>query len=201
MLKTSTGRLLARWMTPRFPLEMAAASVTTLAVVLTLGGLGRATSEPKLVKLSVKPAPIDRPMTDEDEARASFIERFALAHVAPRLPETVVVDPARASASAAQRGPTLVLTHERMRVADAGSVVASPPRRPADLTLPQAASATPARPTDGARKSADEAFRIPLISDAVAGLGAKLPSGRDMLDGVGAVARRVGGLFSGNSRS
>lgn len=198
MIEASGKSRFARWMTPRFPIEMAVASLGTFAIMLALGGLGRTTNDAKLVKLTVRPAPVDRPYLDHDDAAsAGFIERFALAHVAPPLPESAIVSPQpRAEASAAPHAPGLVLTHDRIRAAEATSSVASPPRRATELAQSDSVPAPAAPPEPKAPE-----FRIPLVSDAVANLGARLPSGRDMLDGVGTLARRVGGLLSGTSRS
>jgi hypothetical protein len=180
-----------QWLTPRFPLEMAAASVLTLAAVVVIGDRSAPpkTPVPEASKLVLQAPPRAIPLpTQSDQRTADFIEKFALAHVGPPLPENMLADgeqakpprpPERAALPAqAQR--------EKPRPVVVRTVTAKPPQRPAD------AAPGEAEPKDvAAANPPPKGFRIPLVSDVTD----KLPSGRDMLDGVGSVGRRIGSIF------
>jgi hypothetical protein len=183
-----------RWWTPRFPLEMLGASLLTLFAVVALGDLGRRAHEEAAPAKLVAQAPrLTLPPTPAADARtAEFIERFALAHVRAPLPEEALAEPE----APPSRAP-VAIAREHARPAPAKSVVAvRPPTRPVELVAfepppepaPLAAAPSPRKP---------RGFQIPLVSDAVESIGARIPSGRDMLDGVGSVGKRIGAIFGG----
>ena len=176
------------WLTPRFPLEMAVASAGTLALVLVFGGMGREPAEGPMValKTAAKPPDPPAPAIDSGARTDEFIERFALAHVNPPLPESALADPDPAKASpprAAQAAPA------RDRAKPAPAVAAAKPTpRPQDVALVEPPAAP--KPPEPAKK---EGFHIPVVSD----LFAKLPTGGDIVNGVGAAGRKVASLFGG----
>ena len=181
-----------RWWTPRFPLEMLGASLLTLIAVVALGDVGRrAHDEAAPAKLTAQAPRLNLPANPvADRQTAEFIERFALAHVRAPLPEAALAEtetpPARAPVAAVR---------ERARPAPAKSVVAAlPPARPVEL----AAFEPPAAPVAAApRPEKPRGFHIPLVSDAVDTIGARIPSRRDLIDGVGTVGKRIGAIFGG----
>ena len=185
-----------RWWTPRFPLEMLGASLLTLIAVVALGDIGRRAHDAAApVKLTAQAPRLSLPANPvADRQAAEFIERFALAHVRAPLPEEAV-----AEASAPSARAPVNAARERARPTPARSVVAArPPTRPVELVAfetPTAAEPAPA--VVALRPEKPAGFRIPLVSDAVANIGARIPTGRDMLDGVGSVGKRIGGLFGG----
>ena len=177
-----------RWLTPRFPLEMAAASLATFALVLLVGELGRGDADPPLVQLktAAKAPRIDLPPSPSDEARTdAFIERFALAHVSPPLPESALADPGPAKPPFAQRLSQPALSHEKPR---GETATVKPPARPQMIAL---AEPPPVAPAPSSPKKVG--FSIPVVSALVA----KLPTGRDIMNGVGAAGRRVASIFGG----
>ena len=181
-----------RWWTPRFPLEMLGASLLTLIAVVALGDVGRrAHDEAAPAKLVAQAPRLNLPANPvADRQTAEFIERFALAHVRAPLPEAALAEtetpPARAPVAAVR---------ERARPAPAKSVVAAlPPARPVEL----AAFEPPAAPVAAApQPEKPRGFHIPLVSDAVDTIGARIPSRRDLIDGVGTVGKRIGAIFGG----
>jgi hypothetical protein len=183
-----------RWWTPRFPLEMLGASLLTLITVVALGDLGRRAHEEAAPAKLVAQAPrLTLPPTPTVDARtAEFIERFALAHVRAPLPEEALAEPetppVRAPAAAVR---------ERAHPAPAKSIVAVlPPARPVKLAAfepPAAPEPAPVVP----KPEKPRGFHIPLVSDAVDTIGERIPSRRDLLDGVGSVGKRIGAIFGG----
>lgn len=186
---------LIRWATPRFPLEMLAASALTLVFVLTVGDLGRQSRESAApVKLALQAAPRLAPAPSEADLRAAeFIENFALAHVSAPLPEEALNDPDqnRARAPLPPRA-VLAAQKEKPRAPASRIVAARPPARPGEIAVAVAEPAT-ARTVAVAEES--DGFRIPVVSDVAATIASKIPSGRDVLNGVGSVGRRIGSLL------
>ncbi len=181
-----------RWATPRFPLEMAVASLATLVVAIIVGDAGRQTHSSPPVKVDLQANPRTLPVARADEARLSaFVENFALAHVAPPLPEASV--DAAAMGSEPQSRAVQVLAKSKPRPAPRPAKVLPPSSRPALAALPDRATAAAAATSAEAAKPG---FRIPLVSDAASGVSARLPSGRNIVDGVGAVGRRIGSIFA-----
>ena len=210
----------AHWLTLRFPLEMAFASAATLAVVF---GYAALRSEPapvvsaKVAMTPVSAVPVGG--ADPRDRLSRFVEQTALAHVGPLRPDAEI-DAADAQPPAAVEVATRTLAvHERTKA------VAAKPERPqrtdgpvlradisprvdpapliTDATLrpPQpipvrsleASGAAPAVPRLEAR-AADKTnggFRLPIVSD----LAAKLPTGREVSDGVSAFGKRIGAIF------
>ncbi len=169
---------------------MAAASGLTLAVIAIVGGVASRLGAPAAPKTPVhaqqQPAP-----SDEDARAAEFIQNFALAHVSPPLPESALADPDQTSIPVLppQREAVAVeqmaRTKPPLRPPFAKAPLVKPPARPMDVV-----QAVPSGSVPPAQKPAG-GFRIPFVSD----VAAKIPSGRDIMDGVGSVGRKIGSIF------
>jgi len=175
------------WLRPRYPLEMALASAATLATVLVVGSLGQHASAPPKATLAAAPF---KPDDSGDARTAEFMENFALAHVRAPLPESAIADPPSSnSAPSSAPPPRAAVAVMQLQRARPKPVVApaKPAAKPVEPVQTVAATASNSVPPRAEQKS----FRIPFVSDTVD----KLPSGRDIVDGVGAVGQKIGSLF------
>ncbi len=170
---------------------MAVASFLTLALTFVIGHLARDPSALTAVdSKGVMNIPSRPQMTGDDELRTSeFMERFALAHVNPLLPESALVETVQAQHAAGQllhRRPVTPSIKDRVRpIATPISTIGKPPSRLSQL--PDANLAVPI-----AISVEKEGFRLPLVSDLVSGIGKRLPSGRDFLDVLEVAGRKIG---------
>ena len=196
------------WLTPRFPLEMLLASAVTLGLVLAfLIPANEAVREPPK---AAAPASLQVAMLGPDprDRMSRFMEQTALAHVgtlrseaeieaADAMPTPAAVEIANRDASS--RAKALAKTDsapQRPEFALPKSLALKPPlpipaARPQDvaINLPEAPRLD-MRPKE-IREKSSSGFHIPLVGD----LTSKLPSGRDVVDGVGSVGKRIGAIF------
>ncbi len=192
-MSVSTSSRPRAWLTPRFPVEMAVASVLTLGLVLVVGEFGRQPQPeiaPAKVALQAPPRIIPLPTQSDDRTR-EFIERFALAHVSPPLPEAAITAPAEARAPRPPERAAAALLQpprDRPKAPSIRTATARPEQKP---TIVAREDLTPPAPIGAAPRAKSAAFRIPVVSD----VADKLPSGRDILNGVGAVSRGIGSVF------
>ena len=217
----------ARWLTPRFPLEMTFASALTLAVVFAFAMPRReAPANPPVSVAAVTPvkAPLNVSGPDPRDRLSRFVEQTALAHVGPLRPEAEIeaADAPSAPAAVVMTNRTLSV-QERNRTANArpdatprgeaaaradAPARADTPLRPELALLPkapniprpplaipphneEAANLLPEAPRLDGRPKDKAGFHLPAVSD----LAAKLPSGRDISDGVSSMGKRIGSIF------
>jgi hypothetical protein len=181
--------------------------------------------QPAPVAASVAPKPaMDLSGPDPRDRLSRFVEQTALAHLGPlrpeeeieaadtpRTPAAVELTNRAASAQERSRAPvarsetpvrteTVIRTETAARVETPlrpelaqpkGSIVLRPP-----LAIPphnlEAANMPPEAPRlDGHPKYKATGFRLPAVSD----LTSKLPSGRDISDGVASMGKKIGSIF------
>jgi hypothetical protein len=177
------------WLKPRFPLEMAAASLATLVLVVLVGDMGRGSRDSSTPKLVLQAAPrvvVAQPAADE--RTTEFIEKFALAHVSAPLPESMISDVDRAAPPRPpERAALAQPQREKPRPQIVRTIATKPPQKPVETAEAEA----PVVPQPAVARVQQTGFRIPVVSD----VADRLPTGRDIMDGVGAMGRRIGSIF------
>jgi hypothetical protein len=154
MARIGTSDIL-RGLVPRFPLEMAVASLATFLGTALWFDLPHRLEDatppvPEKVTLQAEPLPIRMFQPSEDHETSAFMEAVALSHVAPLRPQNevdrVALDPPPAVQVMA-RGPA----REKAKLAASGTVP-QPPPRPATMkmvALPAAGALTVTPPSGG----------------------------------------------------
>ena len=185
---------------PRFFFELAAAGFLTLMAIVLLGKYASAPLV-ETAKYVSKAAPLSiAPQIRDEQNVAEFMERFALSRVAAPLPERAVQEPTKINApvlpSSAPMTKPFVLRDTQLTGEKSKSVAVKSPPVPIPRAVERVMERQPVPQAEAPKTSVETkpnpGKRIPIISD----IAEKIPSGRDIIDGVGSLGRRVGSIFS-----
>lgn len=195
------------WYMPRFPLEMAIASLATLLATTLYFDLPHrlrvavppVTPVPEKLVVQAQPLPVQRSSADADATR--FMEAVALSHVAPLLPQSrideSVADPGPSAVRAIEPSPPpAVQVLARAPARDRPKPAAPPPvhtaqpmARPATsqtsgLTPLQVPGAEPRPPgviPVNGRPADRRGLHVPVVSDVANMAGSAITSGVDSI--------------------
>ena len=191
---------------PRLRLELVAAALLTLGAIVLVTKFTQPAAH--ATKVSMQATPIAAAaIVNEDRDVAEFMEQFALSRLAPSLEDSVVITAALESLPFAATAPLAVVATSALPRSTTPKEAAPSRERVRPVAL-KASTQAPLRPRIAERRSVQpmaaparfaEAkpprsarFRIPVFSSLVE----KLPSGRDIANGVSSLGRKVGSIFN-----